>query len=234
MSRTSATSAPGARPDGLGAFPAEPAAAGLHLTATPGCLAVSTLRWRLAAISEAHEAARFENPTIDAAVRTTWAGVRRTHGTAPETKAAAVTEVVAAMVAPLGESLIETRDQAILLLGFAGALQRSELSALDVGDVVETAEGLKLTVARSKTDQETDSHTVGIIYGSNPSTCPLRASRAWLAAAQLTSRPAFRRLPNDRVTPDRLAGDGIARMVKRRASAAGYAPGAGQAMRGYM
>jgi hypothetical protein len=38
-----------------------------------------------------------------------------------------VTEVVAAMVAPLGEHLIDVRDRAVLLLGFAGALRRSEL-----------------------------------------------------------------------------------------------------------
>ncbi|MGH2357435.1 MAG: tyrosine-type recombinase/integrase [Candidatus Limnocylindria bacterium] len=133
---------------GLGAFPAEPEAVALYLTDHATHLAVSTLRRRLAAISEAHQAARFENPTVDPAVRVTWAGIRRTHGKAPDAKQAAVTEVVAAMVAPLGHRLIDVRDRAILLLGFAGAFRRSELSALEVTDVVETGEGLKIAVGR--------------------------------------------------------------------------------------
>ena len=207
----------------LDAFPAAPETVALYLVDHTERLAVSTLRRRLAAISEAHQAARFPNPTIDPAVRTTWAGIRRTHGTAPEGKEAAVTEVVAAMVAPLGERLIDRRDRAILLLGFAGALRRSELAALDVEDLVETADGLRVTVVRSKADQEGEGHTVGITYGSNPPTCPVRAWRAWVSAAERAGGPAFRRLPHDRVPAHRIAGDGIARMVKRRAGAAGYA-----------
>jgi integrase len=150
----------GVRP--LHTFPAEPETVALYLVDHAERLAVSTLRRRLAAISEAHQAARFPNPTIDPAVRITWAGIRRTHGKARDAKEAAVTEVVAAMVAPLGGRLIDVRDRAILLLGFAGALRRSELSALDVDDVVEMGEGLKIAVARSKTDQEGEGHTVGI------------------------------------------------------------------------
>ena len=73
-----------------------------------------------------------------------WHGARRPGGS--------VTDVVAAFVGRLGDSLIDVRDRAILLVGFAGAMRRSELSALDVADVVVVgvAEGLKVSVARSK------------------------------------------------------------------------------------
>ena len=205
-------------------LPAEPETAALYLVDHAERLAVSTLRRRLAAISEAHQAARFANPTIDPAVRVTWAGIRRAHGKAPDVKEAAVTEVVAAMVAPLADRLIDVRDRVILLIGFAGALRRSELSALDVADVVETGEGLRISVGRSKTDQEGEGHIVGITYGSNPPTCPVRAWRLWLERSGIEKGPAFRRLSNARVTAERIAGDGIARMVKRRAKVAGYAP----------
>jgi site-specific recombinase XerD len=207
---------------GLQVFPAEAETVALYLTDHAERLAISTLRRRLAAISEAHQAARFPNPTVDPAVRVTWAGIRRTHGKAPDAKEAAVTEVVAAMVAPLGEGLIDVRDRAIVLIGFAGAFRRSELSALDVADLIETGEGLRISVARSKTDQEAEGHTVGITYGSNPPTCPVRAWRAWLERSGIVDGPAFRRLSHGRVTAERIAGDGIARMVKRRARAAGY------------
>jgi len=195
-----------------------------YLTDHAGTLAISTLRRRLAAISEAHKAGRHANPTTDPAVRIVWDGIRRRHGRAPEAKEAAVTEVVAALVAPLGDRLLDVRDRAILLIGFAGAFRRSELSALDVDDVVETGEGLRITLGRSKTDQEAEGHTVGITYGSNPPTCPVRAWRAWLECSGIEDGAAFRRLSHGRVTAERLAGDGIARMVKRRAEAAGYTP----------
>jgi integrase len=208
----------------LDAFAAAPETVALYLVDHAEHLAVSTLRRRLAAISEAHQAARFPNPTIDPAVRATWAGIRRTHGKAPDAKEAAVTEVVVALVGPLGDRLIDVRDRAILLIGFAGALRRSELSALDVADVVETGEGLRISVGRSKTDQEGGEYTVGVTYGSNPPTCPVRAWRTWLERAGFAEGPAFRRLSHGRVTAERIAGDGIARMVKRRAKAAGYAP----------
>jgi site-specific recombinase XerD len=209
---------------GFDAFPADAETVALYLVDHAERLAVSTLRRRLAAISEAHQAARFDNPTSDPAVRITWAGIRRTHGKAADAKEAAVTEVVAAMVAALGERLIDVRDRAILLLGFAGALRRSELSALEVADVVETGEGLRISVGRSKTDQEGDGHIIGITYGSNPPTCPVRAWRAWLERSGLEDGSAFRRLSHGQVTAERLAGDGIARMVKRRVTAVGYAP----------
>lgn len=209
---------------GLVAFPASAETVAYYLTDHGGVLAVSTLRRRLAAISEAHKAARHPNPTTDPAVRIVWDGVRRTHGKAPEAKEAAVTEVVAALVAPLGDRLLDVRDRAIVLIGFAGAFRRSELSALDVDDVAETGEGLRITLGRSKTDQEGEGNAVGITYGSNPPTCPVRAWRAWLERLGVQDGPAFRRLSHGRVTAERIAGDGIARMVKRRARASGYTP----------
>src|SRR3954470_1631708 len=109
-------------------------------------LSISTLRRRLSAISEAHVAAQVPNPTVSPVVRFAWEGMRRTHGSVPRAKEAAVTEVVATMVKPLGRSLIDVRDRAVLLTGFAGAMRRSELSALNVDDVVETSDGLRINV----------------------------------------------------------------------------------------
>jgi integrase len=70
-----------------------------------------------------------------------------------------------ALVAPLGPKPIDVRDRALLLLGFAGALRRSELVGLDI---TEDSDGLRLVLRRSKTDQEGETTTVGLPYGSNP------------------------------------------------------------------
>ena len=97
-----------------------------------------------------------------------------------------------ACVRPLGDSLIDIRDRAVLLIGYAGAFRRSELVGLDVEDIAEVEDGLRITLAPSKADQEGEGIVIGIPYGSNPVTCPVRAWRAWLLASGITGGAAFR------------------------------------------
>jgi len=61
-------------------------------------------------------------------------GIRRTMGTAPVQKTAALTEDIRAMVDAADAGIIGVRDRALILLGFAGAFRRSELVGLDVED----------------------------------------------------------------------------------------------------
>ena len=58
------------------------------------------------------------------------------------------------------------RDRALLLLGFAGALRRSELVALDLEDLTETDKGLDVIIRRSKTDQEGAGQAIAIPHGT--------------------------------------------------------------------
>ena len=74
------------------------------------------------------------------------------------------------------------------MLGFGGAFRRSELVALDVADLVENADGLVVTIRRSKTDQEGQGTTVAVLRGSIA--CPVAAVSTWLAAAD-TARAQF-------------------------------------------
>jgi integrase len=57
------------------------------------------------------------------------------------------------MVALCPDNMIGRRDRALLVLGFAGAFRRSELCALQVEDLVEVPDGLRVLIRRSKTDQ---------------------------------------------------------------------------------
>jgi site-specific recombinase XerD len=212
--------------EGLSPLPAAPATVAAYLTAhVPPALAVSTLRRRLAAISVMHKAAGIaeaELPTRAAQVKTVWAGIRREHGVAPRKVRAARTKVIHALVASLGDKPIYLRDQALLLIGFAGALRRSELVSLDVADVTGDDDGLRIVLRRSKTDQEGEAKTLGLPYGSNPATCPVRAWRAWRAAAALETGPAFRAITrHGRIARTRLSDRAVANMIRRRALAAG-------------
>jgi integrase len=117
------------------------------------------------------------------------------------------------------------RDGALLLLGFAGALRRSELVGLDAGDITEGTDGLTVRLRRSKTDQEGAGRSVGVPYGSNQATCPVRAWNAWLAVSGITEGAAFR--PVDRhghIAPTRLSSHAVALVLKRRAARAGLDP----------
>jgi site-specific recombinase XerC len=82
------------------------------------------------------------------------------------------------------------RDRALLLLGFGGAFRRSELVALDVADLEETEDGLRVTICCSKTDQEGIGTTIAIVRGG--ASCPVKALRAWLNAAGIAEGTLFR------------------------------------------
>lgn len=128
------------------------------------------------------------------------------------------------MVESLGDNHRGCRNRALLLVGFACALRRSELVALDVDDVVEVAEGLRVTVRRSKSDQEGEGRIIGVPFGSHIETCPVRAWRRWLEMSGISSGPAFRPLHRRDLGTDRLSARSIANIVKRLATRAGIDP----------
>jgi integrase len=119
-------------------------------------------------------------------------------------------------------SLAGLRDRALLLLGFAGGFRRSELVALDVSDLDETEDGLRLRIRRSRGDQEAAGREVGIPRGQHPETCPVRAVRDWRQAAGILESALFRPVNRyDQLQPQRLSDKGVARIVKRAAERAG-------------
>jgi site-specific recombinase XerC len=184
-----------------------------------GRLKVGSLQRRLNAIAEAHKAVGLEPPTSAGIVRNTLKGIKRTMGTATVQKAAALTDDIRAMVAVSDSGPIGARDRALVLLGFAGAFRRSELVALDVEDCAFLKEGLAITLRRSKTDQDGAGRKVGIPYGSNPETCPVRVLQDWLEQAAFSSGPLFRSLNrHGQVQAGRLSGIDVARVVKNSRS----------------
>lgn len=216
---------------GLVALPATPATVALYVTdlAEPSVEGqaprkVSTIQRRLSGIIHYHRMAGYESPAEGREVRTVMRGIRRTKGMAPTEKLPVVTATLKAMAEVLPNTLIGCRDRALLLLGFAGALRRSELVGLEVKDAQITREGIVLTIRRSKTDQEGQGMVKGIAYGSNPDTCPVRALQTWLEDAQINDGMLFRSLRHGWVQSRGLDGRDVARIVKRAAEAAGLDP----------
>jgi len=186
-------------------------------------LKASTITRRCAGIRYMHRMAGLESPTSSEAIKAVLAGIRRSVGTAVTRKAPATAETVRAIVAEVPTDLRGLRDRALLVLGFAGALCRSELVALDVDDLKETAEGLHVRIRRSKTDQEGAGDFVSIPHGSRLR--PVAALKAWLEAAGITEGPIFRSIKKGgSVTLERLSDRSVAQIIKRRAEAAGFDP----------
>jgi site-specific recombinase XerD len=128
-----------------------------------------------------------------------------------------------AMVKTAPSSLIGLRNRALLLLGFAGALRRSELVGLNVSDLMETKGGLRLSIRVSKTDQERLGQVIAIAPGKVA--CPIKALRAWLAAAHVTEGPVFRSISKvGRVSDNRLSDRSVADIVKASANRVGIDP----------
>ncbi|MEP0548277.1 MAG: tyrosine-type recombinase/integrase [Rhodothermales bacterium] len=210
----------------------------------PG-LKVSTLTRRLAAISQAHKLAGHPSPTSrqNEPLHSVWRGLVREKGVAPAKVAPTLTPDIAAMVGAIAtgvddagdasaaaDALRGKRDRALLLIGFAGALRRSELAAVRVADVTVGADGLRLVIPKSKTDQERAGQVIGLAYGAHAATCPVRAYRSWVHAASnalgcpLTG-PVFRGVGRwGTLAGDAIAPRTVARVVKARAAAAGLDP----------
>jgi len=207
---------------GLSPLPASPEAVAAYIAECAGRLKVGSVQRRSNAIAEAHKAAGLDSPTHNALVRNTMKGIRRTIGTAPAQKAPALTADIRTMVESAGDGTIGVRDRALILLGFAGASRRSELVGLNVEDCTFGKDGLTITCRRSKTDQEGIGRKIGIPYGANPETCPVRTVQAWIEAAAISGGPLFRSVNrHGQIQSGRLSGIDVARIVKKLANRAG-------------
>ncbi|GCD90169.1 tyrosine-type recombinase/integrase [Nocardioides sp. LS1] len=78
-----------------------------------------------------------------------------------------------------GPPSVVLRDRAMILIGFAGAFRRNELTGLMWTDIAVSADGAILTLRRSKTDLAGRGCVVGIPRGRNELTCPVAALERW-------------------------------------------------------
>jgi len=224
------------RRQNLSALPPDPEVVGLYITACASGAAergvkpnsVSTIERRLAAIGWNFSQRGMVLDRKDRAIATVMAGIRNTHAAPPRQKEALLPEDLIAMLETLDRGTLRgIRDRAMLLIGFAGGLRRSEITGLDLGrDQTEDGrgwieildKGLLITL-RGKTGWR----EVEVGRGSSDATCPVIAVETWIKFAKLAKGPVFRRVTGKgkNVGPDRLNDQEVARLVKRAALAAG-------------
>ncbi|NVN06745.1 site-specific integrase [Asaia spathodeae] len=185
-------------------------------------LKAATLTRGIAAISCAHELAGYESFSRSRIVQDALKGMRRILGTAPTRKAPATVGLMRQMLAAQPDSLIGLRNRALLALGFAGALRRSELVTLEVKDLAPQEGGALLTLRRSKTDPDGSGQTIGILNGST-----IRALDhldTWCEVSGITSGLLFRSIDRHGRVGGSLSDRSVARIVKAGAKAIGLDP----------
>jgi integrase len=99
-----------------------------------------------------------------------------------------------------------------------------ELVALAVEDLSPSPDGLRIRIARSKTDQQGRGQELLVVYAEPPRPCPVRALRAWLDTAAVTTGPVFRRVTRTGAVSSPLTAQSVALIIKKRAHAARLRP----------
>jgi integrase len=218
----------------LDAFPPDPQTVGLYLAACASepstgrkPLSVRTIERRLSAITWLCAQRGEPLDRRDRHIGEVMRGIRRRHARPPDQKEAVLAEDLLRMIETLGRDLRGLRDRAILLVGFAGGLRRSEIVGLDCGpDQTEDGAGWVELLEEGilvKVRGKTGWREVEVGRGSSDPTCPLAAVKTWLTFARIAHGPLFRRVRKSgkEAGPDRLTDRHVARLVKRTALAAG-------------
>ncbi len=211
---------------GTDPLPPPPEIIGLYLTdlAAPTgpspALSVSTIDRRLSGLAWNYAQRGFTLDRRDRHIAAVLAGIKRKHARPPVQKEAILPEELSAMVATLPFDLRGLRDRAILLIGYAGGLRRSEVVSLDIGKDdtpdsggwVEIFENGTLLTLNAKTGWR----EVEIGRGSSDQTCPVHALEQWLHFAKIDFGPVFVRTSRDgkRALDTRLSDKHVARLIK--------------------
>ncbi len=207
-----------------GCLPSTPEQVARYLADHASTLSMATLARRLAGIRAAHVERGLSDPTKGELIRLTLRGIRRRYGEPQRRVAPLRIENLAAIISAHGDSTLDIRDRALLLVGFAGAFRRSELSTIQCNWIVRTERGTSITLRRTKTEQESRGRSVFIPLVGGP-ICPVAALDRWLEVSGIKEGALFRPVSKaGRTLGTRLSASTIATIVKRRTAQIGLDP----------
>ncbi|HEY4020058.1 MAG TPA: site-specific integrase [Pseudonocardiaceae bacterium] len=201
------------------ALPADPLDLAVYLATTADLrkpdgvgwlLSPGTLERKAAAVAAVHAAGGLASPTRSDVVRLTLRGIRRARGARPQRKRPVLLHTLGEMLAQRAEDgwpggITRRRDTLLLLVGFAGALRRTELAGIGIDDVhadtdQRTGEPvLIIELATTKTDQTgVTGQQVALPRGQRPDTCPVCAFADWTALLEAEAAGELRAWLTDR------------------------------------
>ena len=211
---------------GLNSLPTEPKIVSLYLTHLSKSLKTSTLKRRLVSISMVHKLKGYYLDTKHPIIVENLMGIRRAKGSIQKGKKPLLINHLISIINVINEQKIEEikklRDKSIILIGFGGGFRRTELISIDHEDLEFPAEGLKIIIKRSKTDQIGEGMTKGIPYFNNEIYCPVKNLKKWLEISKIKSGPIFRRFSKGlSLTDKRLTDQSVVLLIKEYLNLAG-------------
>ena len=220
--------------DPLSAPPEEVACFFVHLATRPNpktgtVLSMGTVRLYKSAVNKKYIEFGKQSPTSHPVVRATLRGLSRLKGSATRQVEALREYHIEAMLQACGNTTIGRRDAAIIAIGFAGALRRSEICGLQVADAefIDTGEDAEermfLTIRQSKTDQQGKGQRIAILNGQ--SIRPVKRLRLWLKVSGITEGHLFQTMKRGGHLRGRpMHHSDIPRIVKHYAALVGLNP----------
>ena len=211
----------------LKSLPSEPKIVSLYLTYLSSKeIKMSTLKRRLVSIGVIHKLKGYYLDTKHPIIIENIMGIKRRKGSVQKGKKPLLVNNLKILINVIDENnkkdIIKFRDRSIILMGFSGGFRRSEIVSLDYDDLDFVAEGLKIKLKRSKTDQFGEGLVKGLPYFDNTQYCPVLSLKNWIEVSNITSGPVFRRLSKgSKISENRLTDQTVALIIKKYLKLAG-------------
>ena len=215
--------------NGLKSLPTEPKIVSLYMTyLSTKDAKMSTLRRRLVSIGVIHRLKGHYLDTKHPIIIENLMGIKRKKGSYQKGKKPILINHLKLIIDEIDKDTYDEtgirklRDKTIILLGFAGGFRRIELISIDYEDLEFVAEGVKIFIRKSKTDQFGEGMIKGIPYFTNQQYCPVWHLKKWLEISEIKSGPIFRRFFKGlNLGKNRLTDQSVALFLKKYLSNAG-------------
>ena len=199
-------------------------AAGLSRNPQGRGMSLGTLRLYRSALNRRYAERGQASPAAATSVGDALRGLARLRDDVPRRVKALRDYHISAMLNECAESRFGRRDAAMLALGFAAALRRSELCGIRVSDIdLIGHDRMIVTIRRSKTDQRGEGQSVAVPNGK--AIRPISRLQEWLHMAGITEGYVFQTFRRrGRPSGRALSHSEVPRLVKRYAARIGLDP----------
>tara|TARA_B110000483_G_scaffold138915_1_gene165967 strand:+ start:468 stop:1424 length:957 start_codon:yes stop_codon:yes gene_type:complete len=213
--------------NGINSLPSEPKIVSLYLThLSTRNIKMSTLKRRLVSIGVIHKLKGHYLDTKHPAIIENIMGIKRRKGSIQKGKKPITINNLRNIINVIDkencEKIKKVRDRSIILIGFSGGFRRNEIISLDYEDLDFVAEGLKINLKKSKTDQFGEGSIKGLPYFDNSQYCPVLSLKEWINISNIDTGPLFRRFTKgSKLTESRLTDQTVALLLKKYLTLAG-------------
>ena len=180
--------------NGLNSLPSEPKIIAIYLTHLSSFSKYSTLKRRLASIKVIHKLKGHYIDIKHPIITENLMGIKRKMGVKQTAKKPLLINDLKSIIKVIDEEKNNSKrlqNKALLLIGFSGGFRRSELVSIEHDDLDFVAEGVKIIVRRSKTDQTGLGMTKAIPYFDNKKYCPVTSLKKWINFSKIDNGKIF-------------------------------------------